>query len=762
MVPFACPAQDYISEFHKARALHRQGDLAHAAEGMQRSFQLAIEARNIDYATAAGSNFCEILYFDGKVIEGGKAAREVIEALHPFPPDDAPFGDALRRSAIFGYLERGLMAEGKLGAAWQANRAGAETLRGKQVAATAGGASITLQDVIAMPPMLRNRGWRLLERESDYLDFAGRTIEARELLDEAAKHIKGRWNRLDPNENFYGFKVLESRAMLLDFLGYQAEAIAAQRELLELPGKGGDVDKMRLNVRLNLLRNLSQWEGPSEELLEQARGIAAQTKGDHNRATERLIAKMELDLRESQSARDQLAAEAKRHAAEGYALDAAYAGRDSLIARAATGEKGLDAEFAALLVKMRALGSKRGEPFLYREYGDYLLGQERAAEAIPLYAEALRLTRSFHWTLHEPSLLLDLFNARLKAGDLEGARAAMAELEAWLKANEAAPAQRRALAWNCLALQRARLGDKEGARKAYAQARAVAKDLPEYQKRYITPEMEKEALAEVQPQLAAATGEAPRVRLQPLEIYSTAVPGKAANTRFVAFNPAGSTARGKLVIEGPGVEASGSRVSFLAGAAVKKVELPRSLSAGGESTLMVTMAAGQGIAEGQARLSWVAGDKVFPASTWTVRWAAEAKDSVVLDASLLEASPFRSVSLFHEIAVPAEEFETVPFRLRSPAALRFEYYDSRSGELLAIDANGNGKFSEAGDLHLQGLPGVEAALLPVRPGRGALGVEVRIFAPSGEPLPMASPGLRLESEIYRGGDWVTEADSILR
>jgi hypothetical protein len=203
-------------------------------------------------------------------------------------------------------------------------------------------------------------------------------------------------------------------------------------------------------------------------------------------------------------------------------------------------------------------------------------------------------------------------------------------------------------------------------------------------------------------------------------------------------------------------------VSFRAGQARKKVELARSLSAGGESTLMVTMAAGAGVAEAQVRVSWSAGETVFPASTWTVRWAAEAKDSVVLDASLLEANPFRSVSLFHEIAVPAEEFEAVPFRLRSPAALRFEYYDSRSGELLAIDANGNGKFSEAGDLHLQGEFGVAAALLPVRPGKGALGVEVRIFAPSGEPLPLASPALRLESEIYRGGEWVTEADSILR
>ena len=63
---------------------------------------------------------------------------------------------------------------------------------------------------------------------------------------------------------------------------------------------------------------------------------------------------------------------------------------------------------------------------------------------------------------------------------------------------------------------------------------------------------------------------------------------------------------------------------------------------------------------------------------------------------------------------------------------------------------------------MQGTAGVDAALLPLRPGKDPLGVEVRIFALSGEPLPVVSPALRLESEVYRRGEWVTEADSVLR
>ncbi|WP_035608337.1 hypothetical protein [Haloferula sp. BvORR071] len=759
LLPIVSQGGDYIREFYGARELEKSGNLEAATAGMQRSFELAIADGNTDYATAAGANVCEFLYRNGKVIESGKSARTVLDALQAFPADNKTDP---RLSTIFGYLERGLNAEGKLGAAWQANRAGYLTLGGGHPAATADGSSITLDHVKWLSPALRSRGWRLLERESEYLDYAGRSVEARALLDNAAVHLKAQWSRLDKNERFYGFKVLASRAMLLDFLGYEAEAIAAQRELLDLPAENEDESRQRLNLRLNLLRNLSQWEGPSEKILEEARGIAGILAADHNRDTERLIAKMELDLKESQAARDALAADAKRHAAEGYETDAAYAGRDSLIARAEHGEDNLDAEFATLLTKMRALGSKRGEPFLYREYGEYLLDRGRPAEAIPMITEALRLTRAFHWTLHEPALLHDLFNARLKAGDTDGARAVLAELEAWLKANPDAPAGRRSRALNLIALEKARLGDKDGAHAAYEQARAAAHDLPDYQKRYLTPELEKEALAEAPTAPLPPATEAPQVRLQPVEVHSIAAPGQAARTRFVAFNPAATATHGELVIEGPGAEASGNKLHFHAGSPVKALKIPQTISGGGESVLPVTIAANEGVTESQVKLSWTSAGNSIPASTWSIRWTSDAKETVVLDASLLEANPFRSVSLFHEIGMPVGQAAAIPFRLRSKSALRFEYYDSRSGELLAIDANGNGDFTEAGDLHMSSMDGVAAAILPRGPGKDLPGVEVRIFSPNGEALPFVSPALPLQSEVYRDGEWITEADNLLR
>jgi hypothetical protein len=128
----------------------------------------------------------------------------------------------------------------------------------------------------------------------------------------------------------------------------------------------------------------------------------------------------------------------------------------------------------------------------------------------------------------------------------------------------------------------------------------------------------------------------------------------------------------------------------------------------------------------------------------------------------LEANPFRSVSLFHELAVPVGEVDGIPFRLRSPKPLRFEYYDARSQQLLGIDANGNGDFTEAGDYHAQGLSGVAAAILPVTAISETLIVEVRIFAPRGSPLLLTTSTLELEAEVYRQGVWAKEAEDTLK
>ena len=758
----------YIEEYYAARDL-KETDPAAAAEGMLRSFHLAVSARNSDYATSAGLNACYLLYQKGNVVATGTLAREIIDALQPLASDSLDH-DSLRRVQLFGFLERGLLTEGKIGRAWQANRAAAETIRGKKVPADADGPSITLAEVIRLRPELRSYGWRLIERESQLLDYAGRSLDARELLDQTATFFGNDWkSKITPIEHFYAFKLLTARAVIVDFLGDQQAALQAQQDLIAT-GQGieGNLQSY-LTLRLNRLRNVSQWDGPSEELITEARTIVeAMNPVGKAGGGARLLAKMELDLKDSQEALDALHADATNSASLGAWLDATYADRDNLVNRAKRGDGDLDAEFIALLKKVRAMGNKRGEPSLYREYGKYLLDKNRPAEAITLFVECLRLTRSFGWKLHEPAILNCLFDARFNAGDLAGARATLGELEAFLKANPDLPDSRRVRAETIRAIALAKLGNRVSAREALRLAREFGKNLPPYQIRWLTAEEETAIMAAVP--LSAkpsepAHADLPPLHVQPLEILSIASPGEAARTRFTLFNPTVHGIQGHLNIQGPGAIANdlGDRVRFVAGQPEATLEISRTIPSGAEAVVEVSLAAGPGTTEAKVRAAWQNPDQASgPLSTWEVSWDPAAKRSVVLDASRLEANPFRSVALYHELALPAGEAIGIPFRLRSPLPLRFEYYDSDTQALLAVDANGNGDFTETGDLHRRGPNDIAAAILAIPPTGGRLAVEVRIFAADGLPLIPAASTCLLEAEVYRDGAWSKEAEDTLK
>ena len=756
---------DYIGEFRDARKVEKS-DPQKFVEGMMRSFHHAAEAGSHEYTSVAGLNACIGIYNQGKTAEAGKLAGVVLTAMAPLR-EEYPESTILRRVQLFGYIERGLLAEGKPGAAWQANRAAAETLRGKKVTAHSDGPAITLADLDRLSPELFSVGLRVIEREAALLKVAGRAIEARKLLDAAAARLGKDWSvQLEPIQRFYACKLLAARAELMDFLGDEYEAIQAEQELADALAGDPTFRVSHLTMRINSLRNLSQWSGPSQEILAEARSIAAElsTHGIDNNVNG-LLAKMEFDFEESRKPLEMLRLSALKCRSLGDAYEAFYTDRDNLALRVELGDSNLDGDFNTLLKTLRAQGNKCGEPTLYRMYGDYLLGQKRPAEAVFMYSECLRMTRGFGWFLHEPKILGPLLDARLAGGDLEGARATLAELGKWLETHPDAPATRRAGAQAIRAAALVKLGDAASARQAFRLAREIGRELPAFQQRDFTRESEELAIREMPKTPAAVeSGSVPELRVQPLEVVAIAEPGKTAHTRFAIFNPTSRSIRGHFLLTGPGALAGKSNtVSFQAGQPSISLRQPRTVAAGSESQLEVTLAAAAGVTAAKVGVAWEnEGQSPGAAGSWDVSWDAAASRSVVLDASRLEANPFRSVALFHELAVPLGEDLGIAFRLRSSVPLRFEYLTADTHELVAIDANGNGDFNDAGDLHVRGPDGVTAAIYPIAAGTRTLTAEIRIFSPDGLPLLATGGPLVLEAEVHRNGRWTKEAEDTLQ
>ena len=226
----ATAARGYIEEFYDAKAIEKS-DPAAAHAAYLRSFHLAVAAENADYATSAGLNACFLLHNRGKAVEAGSLAREVLDAIHPLPTKMVR-NDIIRRCELFGFLESGLLMEGRIGQAWKANRATAETLRGRQIPADAEGEPLTLQEARRLPSELRSFGWRILDQEAGFLDISGRSVEALRLLDEAAASINATWQNSTPNTRYYAYRLLASRSRLIDFLGDPQLAIQGQEALL--------------------------------------------------------------------------------------------------------------------------------------------------------------------------------------------------------------------------------------------------------------------------------------------------------------------------------------------------------------------------------------------------------------------------------------------------------------------------------------------------------------------------------------------------
>ena len=745
----------YIHCWFEGKKLAAAGKSEEATGQFRRCFELAVEANDGNYAWPSSTAAAFGIYQQGRIVEAGEFALSALQQLERFDPASAESAVTVR-TELLGIVDRGHSVAGRIGEGWRFSRLAAEVLRGGDPDLGGDAAALTVAEVEALQPGLLALGFRLLERQADYLDLSGRSGEALVLLQDASRAAAARGDSLSPIARFYAFKLRSRLVTQLDFAGDARGALDLSGEILDTTPATGQLRPSVLNLAINHQRNLSQWQGPSEELLAEARRLTGELSAINPLSrddAEGLIARMEMDLRESPGSAKALAERLAGAVAKGHRFDELYAGRDLIEARSRLGEEIADAEFVKLLEKARAQGNKRAEPTLYRQFADELARQGRFAEAAPLYREALRLVRAFGLPWHQVPLLGRLLELAVEQDDPDAIRAVLAEIDSMLAANPDIPADRRVRLAVSRAMAAVSLGEPDEARAIFAQAREMAKELPPHQARWSDPAIERVVLS-APPIPAAAPASIDRgILLQPRAIHSTAVPGGGVRARVSLDNPHGIPLRGTLAAEGPGARVEKGRIAFEAGAPSATVTLGIDLAAGAGRTLELVAAAAPGAPDLAAVLRWLPGG---PACDWRVTWEAEALDRTVLDASLLAADPFRSITFYHRVEAPLEG--SAAFRMVSPVPLRFEYYDPRSGMLLAIDANGDGDFSGRGDLRSPGTDGPGAAWITA--GADDF-IEIRVFGLA-TPGPETGGGLEIEAQVHRDGEWRTEARDELR
>ena len=348
----------------------------------------------------------------------------------------------------------------------------------------------------------------------------------------------------------------------------------------------------------------------------------------------------------------------------------------------------------------RAVGRKRAEPGLSREYAILLCETGRHPEAVRMAREAIRLTKSFQWTQHLPALLHVPAKAQHAAGGVTGLRVTLAELEALLITGILEP-DRRLDAGMAIAFCHQALGNSPAATGVLQRAVAAARQdgVPAWQ----VSRAESFPLGDIPTLTSAPVVEAGPADLQPLMIHSTVLPGEPALARFKLFNPTAADAAGTLVVAGAHLSArwqdelGSGDISMLETGGESELRHAVTLHAGEE--FLVRLAC-RGDLLGATGLTWEPARGAPQQAGWTLtRAEADGADIALTNASFAVRNPFYALRLHHALtrrmgdaAAPAD------FRVTASRPMRLELLAANNGELLAVDANGDGQFDGLGDL----------------------------------------------------------------
>jgi tetratricopeptide (TPR) repeat protein len=625
-------------------------------------------------------------------------------------------------------------------------------------------------DVVAidqLKPNERANGWRHIGREASYLHDFGKTTEARSLLQKAIE--QDRKSKRAPS--LYSMQLRSTLAIIESFIGYKESSIKLVTQQIEqIKAVTGLTSNMSLLIaRINRLGTRSDFEGASEELLKEAHAIVEEATAISPKGAapfQRTINAIENQLASTAKGYEELEKLAKEALANGQALEAFYLNRNALFLRAQATDENLDSHFNDLLAKTRRTGVKRSEPRIYRQYGDWLSSQGRFGEAIVVYREALSLSRTSGWHPMVPRLYGRLGLTYQKAGQSAAADAIWQELEAYLNAHPDIPVQSILKGWAFQLSAYLTAGREVEASALIKRVRALESKggLKPYWLEFFTDE----AIASYREYLSkdapATAQEAPAIAgLQPKSLHTVALPGTDASGVFHLINHGAAPIPGILRFTGPGAITAENHTldepSFQGdlGEAENTTKVPLTLAGGTFIAIPVTLPSHKN-GSAQFTLRWTPKSGTPVTSTWSNSWGPKISEALILDSADLSATPFIGVPITHHVGFPKGHSPARSIRLKGPTPLRVEYRDPTTGDLLAVDANGNGRFDEEGEFALTTTKLTAPEISPKKNSRIGT-VEIWLYPIPDHPW---EKDMELRIELHDGSKWEEFATDLLK
>ena len=779
----ALPAHaDAIKDYYAGKSAAKAGKRREAYDCYARSAASASAENLPRYCFHSGYSAAYAAHKLGLQGECRKHAELALKAAAGHPK--ASWASSARSKSnqieLMGLVERSFGVEGKLGAGWQANhrvRSMLQELCGHAV-------DLTKPDpagMVNLDRVPRALAWRMIEREAEYLHFVGRTTEAVALLEAVLEPARRDSRSGDRFLQTYAIKIIGSLGRIKSFTGYKAEALVYGNEEASCFEDGGPRLRSHFrNARMNLLAIRSEVHGVTDRELAEAKSILRESKksGDLSAGGfERLMARITVSRESDEERLERIRRAIAANEDVGSVIESFYARRNELFERSRLNEPGLDPEFYRFLDEARKKGNKKAEPRLYRRYGDWLSSQGRRGEAITVYQTGLRMTEQFQWYPQVPQYYAKLGAVFMADGQMAVAGSMWERMNQYIAAHPDIPGDAILRAWSIQLSSLLRHGMNAESGELADRARALT-GRGTIASRLLSPfsaEMMKLAIAGHERRKPdSGRGDIGlgkrQVLLQPLSVASVALPGSSAMAGFYLVNSGSKRRTGTLSVEGPGLslaDAAGDGAPAFTcdfGRPSARVEVSLELASG--TLLELPLSAPSCTVQDaptRVALEWSDGRSQKSSALWMVSWGTGSTHAVVLDAARLESNPYVGTPVMHHVAFPVSGRGPVPFRLRSPRALHIEYRNPVNGVLIAVDRNGNGDFTEAGDFFT---PALETAgeqvftpLLHEIADKGVGSVEVWLYP---EVRGGSVDDLELAVEIHIDGEWRDYARDLLQ
>lgn len=195
------------------------------------------------------------------------------------------------------------------------------------------------------------------------------------------------------------------------------------------------------------------------------------------------------------------------------------------------------------------------------------------------------------------------------------------------------------------------------------------------------------------------------IDIQPYQSTAIALADQPAYGRFYLFNPTAQTQHGLIRISGALDNVMWLQDTWISlGSSPElpstEIEEPLSISAGAYCVIDITGTPDKSGKKTTITYEWIPDDAQQKTTTasWEYRSATNDQRTAVIDAHAIRENPFYLIPIHHMIQRhDVGETERVDLTVKASATMRIELYNAETGELIFIDANGDGDFQDAGD-----------------------------------------------------------------